>query len=154
MAPAPSGDDWRSSDTYCRWAVSLSDRGWAWEFLRRNPHYRAQASHMPPHKLVDIDRVQLDADTTAQNAAAPWGLLCFRGSTLRCARRGCLLAAGDVLIGPANDRFAASPSEFNDIDPTQGTCLPSHRSRRNESAPPYPLLASRAGATARSARHN
>lgn len=72
-------DDWRLAETYYQWAVSLSDREWAWEFLRRNPQYRVAAQSTISSTIPSSDSfVVREQDHAA--AAIPWGLLCFRRS--------------------------------------------------------------------------
>jgi len=58
--------DWRSAAAYADTAA-LPVSGWAWEFLRRNPDYRAET--------------RAGALTAKQRAAAGrrWGLSCRRG---------------------------------------------------------------------------
>ena len=79
MGPVISGSDWRTFDTYYRMATSLSDRGWAWEFLRRNPKYRAEALNASPPTSAKYGKLTVrECDYHAY--AVSWGLLCFRKS--------------------------------------------------------------------------
>ena len=61
---SPIGEpDWQDYDSY-DYTESLMHDGWAWEFLRRNPNYRAEwreTSHIA-RRLTD---------------ASHWGLLTF-----------------------------------------------------------------------------
>ena len=59
-------DTRRLPDAY-RYLLRLSRSGWAWEFLRRNPAYRAAAT-------------ALSEGRDAAGGAAPWGLHFRRAS--------------------------------------------------------------------------
>jgi hypothetical protein len=74
--------DWRRPETY-QSLLRLDRRGWAWEFLRRNPRYGQTARSittvtrrvfrsLPALCLVDL--------STAVDRAADWGLR-FLGGT-------------------------------------------------------------------------
>ncbi len=87
-ADRPPRPDWRDASSYA-YTQALSSEGWAWEFLRRNPDYRAawsQRSHFPPD---ESHRSQArDARSAAVKAgAASWGLVTFRRSRSRRGRR-------------------------------------------------------------------
>jgi hypothetical protein len=73
--------NWRDASSYA-YTQALSSEGWAWEFLRRNPEYRAQfAQH--PH-LPSTRRQAHDAPSvTAVTDPASWGLVRFRRSRPR-----------------------------------------------------------------------
>ncbi|WP_310116718.1 transcriptional regulator domain-containing protein [Azospirillum sp. BE72] len=83
--------DWRSAAAYADTA-SLPVAGWAWEFLRRNPEYRAAtraaAPRSPEHAAV----------------GRRWGLSFRRGPGPDRPRHGDLLDAG-----PAAGPGAAGP---------------------------------------------
>ena len=72
-------DDWRLRDTYYEWAISLSDRAWAWEFLRRNPQYRVAAQTRVSSAILNRGSFIVPREDHAQRAT-PWGLVCFRKS--------------------------------------------------------------------------
>lgn len=114
MVPArPCVDDWRDSDTYYRSACSLTDRGWAWEFLRRNPDYRAQSSSVKLLDHADDDRKPAIVERCQNTAtAAPWGLICFRGFASRCEVCQRLLAIDGLSVGPSCHRVAVGWSEL------------------------------------------
>ena len=47
MRKAPLKPNWRDPRTY-EYTLTLSRRGWAWEFLRRNPAFRQAARKLKP----------------------------------------------------------------------------------------------------------
>ena len=121
MVPArPIADDWRQPDTYCRWADSLSNFGWAWEFLRRNPDYQVQSLGAP---LLDpahsAGKLAIVTPRYGTASAAPWGLICFRGFASRCETCQRLLAIGGLSVGPSCHRVAAGCSK---LDRTASAC--------------------------------
>lgn len=70
--PSSVEPDWRDPICY-RPLLALDRPGFAWEFLRRNPAYRAECGRLPPqvlgatvHPLVQID--------ASPRGAARWGL--------------------------------------------------------------------------------
>lgn len=85
--------DWRSAAAYADTA-SLPVSGWAWEFLRRNPEYRAGTRAAAPR--------------SAEHAAIGrrWGLSFRRRPGPDCPRRDGLLgaqpAAGAGAAGPGS----------------------------------------------------
>ncbi|WP_319802070.1 transcriptional regulator domain-containing protein [Azospirillum fermentarium] len=83
--------DWRSAAAYTDTAA-LPVAGWAWEFLRRNPEYRAGTRAVAPRS----------AEHTA--VGRRWGLSFRRGSGSLRPRHGDLLGAG-----PAAGAGAACP---------------------------------------------
>lgn len=94
--------DWRSAAAYAD-TVSLSVSGWAWEFLRRNPDYRAETRAAAPR-------------STARAAVARrWGLSCRRGSGPQRPRHGALLDAGPPAgagaAGPGPNIRASGPCD-------------------------------------------
>ena len=112
MVPArPIADDWRQPDTYYRWACSLPNLGWAWEFLRRNPDYQVESSGAP---LLDPANGMLAIATSRYGAAsaASWGLICFRGFASRCETCHRLLAIGSLSVGPSCHRVTAGCSKL------------------------------------------
>jgi len=72
---------WRLPAAY-RYALDLDDHGFAWEFLRRNPDFRDEASRLPPtssppEKVELRRRPPASRDTAAETSADPlarWGL--------------------------------------------------------------------------------
>ncbi|MBF5093747.1 hypothetical protein F1643_03790 [Azospirillum sp. INR13] len=78
--------DWRSAAAYADTAA-LPVAGWAWEFLRRNPEYRAGTRAAAPR--------------SAEHAAVGrrWGLSFRRGPGPERPRHGDLLDAGSA-AGP------------------------------------------------------
>lgn len=113
MSARPFADDWRQSDTYYRWACSLPDLGWAWEFLRRNPDYQIQSLGAPLLDRANGDgKLPIVTPRYGATSAAPWGLICFRGFGSRCEVCQRLLAIGGLSVGPSCHRVAAGCSEF------------------------------------------
>ncbi|QCO05898.1 hypothetical protein D3867_28965 (plasmid) [Azospirillum argentinense] len=90
--------DWRSAAVYAD-AASLPVAGWAWEFLRRNPEYRA-ATRAAAQRSADHGAV-----------GRRWGLSFRRGSGSLRPRHGDLLDTG-----PAAGPGAAGPG-FHAADP-------------------------------------
>jgi hypothetical protein len=77
----PAGPQWpRSLDAY-EYLRTAAKPEWAWECLRRNPAYRAQARTRPARGLA---RVRLSAGPVLMRlrarhiGAEAWGLCCFR----------------------------------------------------------------------------
>jgi len=75
-SPPPN---WRDPLSY-EYTLSLSNRGWAWEFLRRNPKFRKLVRHLKPGSV----RIGKPGDTvrivTALGVLQPlkdWGVLFF-----------------------------------------------------------------------------
>lgn len=64
---APPRPDWRDAESYA-YTRHLTPEGWAWEFLRRNPKYRAEC---------DAHASKRD-DQAAGPDPARWGLVEFR----------------------------------------------------------------------------
>lgn len=52
--------------------VDLDHAGWAWEWLRRNPRYRADVA-LTDRSVARSDRV-ISLDPNAAQRALPWGL--------------------------------------------------------------------------------
>lgn len=89
-APEPKCD-WRDPESY-RWMMALPRTAWAWEFLRRNPHYRSDyARHL---------QILPSNNQPEHLGALPWSLLRFE-DPVRDARTANVLwqmkACRDVL---------------------------------------------------------
>src|SRR5262245_50070810 len=74
----------------------LTWRDWAWEGLRRNPHYQADARHNTP---ISISHQQIGSRALLTRMQEPnipaeaWALCCFRQPSSNCARRASRLDA-------------------------------------------------------------
>jgi hypothetical protein len=116
MVSAHSGGDWRTFGTYYKWTVSLSDRGWAWEFLRRHSGYQAAASYAATQE-ISLQEAQKVKSSREGGRAASWGLISFRGSSFRCKKCHGVLATGCLFVDSPR-HFLPSPfSRFCDNDP-------------------------------------
>ncbi|MCR4265838.1 transcriptional regulator domain-containing protein [Nitratireductor sp. ZSWI3] len=65
--------DWRFRNTYGH-TRRLTRRGWAWEFLRRNPAFRRDLMRALEHARYAERRMDVDVITSSFNLAG-WGLL-------------------------------------------------------------------------------
>src|SRR5580658_4569286 len=78
----PRRPDWRDPNSYA-YTQHLTGEGWAWEFLRRNPTYRA-AWHQ--HAKNDGAAGPADIKLISRRAPDPdaqlWGLLAFENPDL------------------------------------------------------------------------
>ncbi|WP_448190886.1 transcriptional regulator domain-containing protein [Azospirillum sp. sgz301742] len=61
-------NDWRASNSY-QYALSVPVSCWAWEFLRRNGDYQADAT-----------AAQQQGQPSSQDGTGHWGLHCPGGS--------------------------------------------------------------------------
>ncbi len=102
--------DWRDPSTY-DYTRHLTREGWAWEFLRRNPTYRAtwstqikQATLATPPGAI----FRAHSAAAAPREAATCGLLSFRRSAPLRPRCRCLLAAWHVLLCASPSSSAAA----------------------------------------------
>lgn len=69
--------DWRDPATYA-YTQNLTREGWAWEFLRRNPKYRADYSRIVAAVRSQRPvRIGVLAAVLGSEAALRWGLLPF-----------------------------------------------------------------------------
>ena len=80
--PAHLGPDWRDASSY-DYTRDFTHDAWAWEFLRRNPTYRAGAA-MSGERISGVLRrvpliVLLEGTDIAKGAYA-WGLHFFRSA--------------------------------------------------------------------------
>ena len=108
MDAVPPLPDWRDPDGYA--ALRRAEpAAFAWEWLRRDPRYRAAAVGAPRWRGFSSPRVQ-----KADPAAAPWGLHAFEDPGLAaCAARPVwrreryarVLVAGAERAGSSQDRF-------------------------------------------------
>ena len=73
--------DWRRRESY-RYTAALPRRGWAWEFLRRNPDYRRDAAALSTAAAMEAcdDGLTVLTAGAARRALARWGLLFRRYS--------------------------------------------------------------------------
>jgi len=74
---SPAWPDWRNAEAYA-YTAGLGHEGWAWEFLRRNRRYRADAAaSRPPDRRPrrKPPRLELLALTEAAAEAERWGLM-------------------------------------------------------------------------------
>jgi hypothetical protein len=73
--------DWRHGESY-RYTSGLPRRGWAWEFLRRNPDYRRDAAALSTAVSMEARDAGLTVLTAgaARRALARWGVLFRRFS--------------------------------------------------------------------------
>lgn len=96
MTTAPEGGsfDWRSTES-CRQLLALPRDGWAWEFLRCNPRYRAAfaawAGRIPMASAYRDKVVHSRAVDVAE--ALAWDVLPFRLTQGQRRRWQYLLAA-------------------------------------------------------------
>lgn len=67
--------DWRGVGSYL-YVRELDRAGFAWELLRRNPHYRKEAEDLPSFELLESGRRRVEA---APGPGPRWGLS-FRAS--------------------------------------------------------------------------
>ena len=112
MVSLPSGRDWRKFDTYYPSVASLSDRGWAWEFLRRHSGYQAAALRFAAPQTSVQDTQRIVKPSSDDINATRWGLVSFRGSSLRCKRRSGLLAIVCLLVDSPRHFFSGPSSRF------------------------------------------
>ncbi|WP_410468104.1 transcriptional regulator domain-containing protein [Sphingomonas sp. JC676] len=85
LIPANAKPDWRDNADY-RPLLALGRPGFAWEFLRRNPVYRAEARRALRMRARRSRSGPLTIDAPP-GGAARWGL-CFPGTTrTRCPHR-------------------------------------------------------------------
>ena len=63
--------NWRDPNSY-KPLLKLDRAGWAWEWLRRNPDYIAQASS----RIVPLEAETRLVSIPATDGVAGWGLLC------------------------------------------------------------------------------
>jgi len=91
VGPRP---DWRDAASY-EYTRDLTEEGWAWEFLRRNPKYaRAWREHGSAAAAThDSGNVRVLAQAAPSKEAAAWGLLTFRRSEPQRPRRRRALAS-------------------------------------------------------------
>src|SRR5579872_2941971 len=97
--PLPLRPDWYDPARY-DYTKTLSREGWAWEFLRRNPTYRAasrDAERSTVATKAEGGLLTIRRQSGTSNAEI-WGLCSFRRSRSRRARGHCLLAAKLVLL--------------------------------------------------------
>ncbi|MDX8529092.1 DUF6499 domain-containing protein [Mesorhizobium sp. MSK_1335] len=73
--PEPEADrpDWRDERSY-DYTLELTRRGWAWEFLRRNPAFRHDLSHALERARSVDQRPSLDVIFSSADLSR-WGLL-------------------------------------------------------------------------------
>ncbi|MDX8535360.1 DUF6499 domain-containing protein [Mesorhizobium sp. VK25A] len=73
--PEPEADrpDWRDERSY-DYTLELTRRGWAWEFLRRNPAFRDDLSHALERARSVDQRPSLDVILSSADLSR-WGLL-------------------------------------------------------------------------------
>lgn len=77
LVRTPTTPDWRNAEHYA-YTAGLTPEGWAWEFLRRNSAYRADAarSRSPTgHGSRRPPGIELLALTEAAAEAERWGLM-------------------------------------------------------------------------------
>lgn len=97
---------WRDPKNY-KSLLTLDRSGWAWKWLRRNPHYISMASRLPARTRVNQRGTRLRViTTTAGEEARDWGLHFRRGLNPPRGRRKHLLAIRLGCIG-AGRRDAA-----------------------------------------------
>jgi hypothetical protein len=83
----PPRPDWPDLSSYA-YTQDLTPEGWGWEFLRRNPAYRAAwrmrglTACAPPSGMG----IHILPHPAGASEAALWGLVSFRGSEPQCAR--------------------------------------------------------------------
>ena len=74
--------NWRDRSSY-GYTLSLSKRGWAWEFLRRNPQLRKVARRLKAGSVTIGQQDHMVRVATTLAALEPimdWGILFFRRS--------------------------------------------------------------------------
>lgn len=100
--------DWRRSETY-EYTRALPRRGWAWEFLRRNPDYQREPPPLPDRMLQP--RLTVFTLRRERSAEARWGLLFRRPPAQERGRSYRFLASGPLFpsssFSRAARRFAA-----------------------------------------------
>jgi len=85
--------DWRDASSY-EYTRALTEEGWAWEFLRRNPDYaRAWRESGEEAAARGSGKVRVLAQMAPPKEAAAWGLLTFRRPPVQRARRRRALAS-------------------------------------------------------------
>lgn len=78
MADSHSLPDWRDPANYA-YTAHLTARGWAWEFLRRNPAFRALAQRSPKPTLERLGaRLWLMSISGLAPELLDYGALAFR----------------------------------------------------------------------------
>jgi hypothetical protein len=92
--------DWRDRASYA-YTQHLTRDAWPWELLRRNPDYRAAwraEVAQPATTKSDASATYIVRSGVPSDAAARWGLVCFRGSRLFRSFRRSILAAGRLCL--------------------------------------------------------
>lgn len=115
--PSPDAEpDWRRPETYA-YTETLTRRGWAWEFLRRNPAFRAD--------LAGDAAPVSNREVSERNDLKRWGICfrCLRGTCRR--RREGLLGSGTMSVCLALDAQSprvrdAADSTWCDVDGDDG----------------------------------
>lgn len=127
MPPGPEEEpDWRRPETYAH-TEALTRVDWAWEFLRRNPAFRAdlQACGKPATSKEVSQRCELKR----------WGVYFRRLSDTLCSRCKGILGSGAVSLCLASD---PQPPIVRDAADTRSGSLDSDGGLRRK--PPRPLL--------------
>ncbi|WP_265518234.1 transcriptional regulator domain-containing protein [Nitratireductor luteus] len=75
MARSPNANppDWRNEKAYA-YTAQLTRRGWAWEFLRRNPEFRHQLAIAIQQAMCSEVRAALQVIRSAVDLSR-WGIL-------------------------------------------------------------------------------
>ncbi|MGE0333844.1 MAG: DUF6499 domain-containing protein [Gammaproteobacteria bacterium] len=105
--PQESGGkrDWRCEDAYA-YADVLPRRAWAWEFLRRDPHFRQTWSDVSTTARIETPSPNLTMITAGAELAemVRWGLF-FRRPARAGRDRGCRpVGPARLSPRPADDR--------------------------------------------------
>ncbi|MGO8869642.1 MAG: transcriptional regulator domain-containing protein [Alphaproteobacteria bacterium] len=73
--------EWQSRAAY-DYTLGLPRRAWAWEFLRRDPHYRSAWFRACADAAVEriSSRITVIRPTPQHRELAHWGILCQRST--------------------------------------------------------------------------
>ena len=133
--------DWRRSETY-DYTRPLPRRGWAWEFLRRNPDYRREWVPLPDKATTETIRPALTVLTLrATGQGRPrWGLLFRQFTESQC---DCVLASGVLPVcAPRYGRFRRLLEQRGYVPPV-GDPLPGDSAAHRCPPPASPIAAGR-----------
>lgn len=138
--------DWRRSETY-DYTRSLPRRGWAWEFLRRNPDYRREWMPPPDKATIEAIRPALTVQTlrATEHDRPQRGLLFRQFTESQCDR---ILASGALPpCAPGNGRFRRLAGRRGRVLPI-GNPLPSDSAAYRLSSPVSPFSTGRTKSSA------
>ncbi|HVB18371.1 MAG TPA: DUF6499 domain-containing protein [Stellaceae bacterium] len=98
--------DWRRRETYDP-IDALPRKGWAWEFLRRNPDFHGAWLDTSSRTVTDASLRALTIITTPHNGRLrEWGLMFRRRTSDRCDCSLRVVGSGRLPICAPHDRAA------------------------------------------------